>query len=228
MKICGIDPSINGTGIYKLELDQNLTIVSYDYLSFTNTKKFETDNVISYKKNQFRNEIDKYDFMLNKIKSFVSDCEYIGIEDYAFAATGNVFDIGEFVGLVKHSLYHSGKKIRCYEPTVIKKFATSKGNADKVRMGDCFADNYGQNDVCFFKNNPQNDKANLSFLPDNKSPKTDIIDAYFIVKLLHLEVRLRHGFDQLKNFDLNTISIFNTVSKSNPVNILARDFLVKE
>ena len=94
----------------------------------------------------------------------------IQIEDYSFGSTGRVFHIAENLGLLKYKL-----KIECgwdytlLAPSVIKKFATDKGNANKELMLGAFQEDTG---------------VNLELLLDSsvKSPITDIADAYFICK----------------------------------------------
>lgn len=225
--IVGIDPSINGTGCYKLTFSSNLSFKESDYLSFTTVKKNSNSKIISYNKDKdFRNYLDKDTFMVDTIVDFCKGATYIALEDYAFGANGNNFDIGQFVGLLKYRLYHEGHKLRLYPPTVVKKFATGKGLADKVLMDDSYSLKGGQS--TYFQNNTLIlDRIDLNFLNAYKSPKTDIIDAYFIAKLLELEVNLRKGILLLQHLDEDTISIFNHVSKTMQVNILAQDFLTK-
>jgi hypothetical protein len=97
-------------------------------------------------------------------------CPIIQIEDYSYGSTGRVFHIAENLGLLKYKL-----KIECgwdytlLAPSVIKKFATDKGNANKELMLGAFQEDTG---------------VNLGLLLDSsvKSPITDIADAYFICK----------------------------------------------
>lgn len=214
MIIAGIDPSINGTGLCKLYLDDDLEIDDMDYKGFSTVKKHASDNIIHFRKKDFCDNIEQYIFTVDHILDFCDDVDYVCIEDYAYAATGQTFNIGEFVGYVKIMMFEHGKKIRMLEPTVMKKFATLYGNADKTRMED----EYMKNDVLNIQKN----------LPEYKSPKIDIVDAYFLAKFLQLEMKLRYGLLEVKDLPLKHIEIFNKVTKSNPVNILARDFLEKE
>jgi hypothetical protein len=214
MIISGIDPSINGTGIYKMNLDdKTLEILDQQYLSFTQVKKNETPDVIYYKKKDFKNPIEQNIWMHNYIENFVQSSEYVAIEDYAYNAVGNVFQIGEFVGTLKENLYLKGTiGMRLYEPTVVKLFACNKGNSDKVSMCDQY-------------DKLEDGQMDLSHLPQYKTPKEDIVDAYYICKLLRLELQLRKGIVQLNNLDETKIKIFNRCTKPNPINILGRGFI---
>lgn len=107
-----------------------------------------------------------------------SDVRTVAIEDYAFSATGRVFHIGEHTGVLKYLLYKSGYAVKSIPPTVIKKFATGKGNADKPRMTQAFLDVY-----------PSAEAWRPVFFPRTtrhaspaKSPLSDLADAYWISK----------------------------------------------
>ena len=94
----------------------------------------------------------------------------IQIEDYSFGSTGRVFHIAENLGLLKYKL-----KIECgwdytlLAPSVIKKFATDKGNANKELMLGAFQEDTGVN-------------LEVLFDTKSKSPISDVADAYFICK----------------------------------------------
>jgi Holliday junction resolvasome RuvABC endonuclease subunit len=102
---------------------------------------------------------------LDIIQSYDTACVFL--EDYAFAATGRVFNIGENTGILKYRLLH--KNIPFYEipPTVIKKYASGKGNANKELMLANFITRTGIDiqDV-------------MDHTGDN--PISDIVDSYFV------------------------------------------------
>ncbi len=89
------------------------------------------------------------------------------LEDYAYAATGRVFNIGENTGILKYRLMH--KEIPFYEipPTVIKKFATGKGNAKKDMMLSNFITSTGV-DI----------REVMDYAGDN--PISDIVDSFYV------------------------------------------------
>ena len=215
MIVAGIDCSINGTGVYKFTLDSNMNVIDKDYLGFTKTIKEGKNNILCYKKIIFRNYLEKNSWMYDKIFNFIADAEYVAIEDYAFGAKGRVFDIAEFTGCLKLKIVDRGIPLRLYSIGTIKMYATTKGDADKVAMQTAFL--------------KEPNIPDLSFLPDasKKSPRQDIHDAYFITKLLTLELSLRNGTKLMNQLPADEIKIFNKVSKSSPINILAQDFLTK-
>lgn len=106
------------------------------------------------------------------------DIRTVTIEDYAYSATGRVFHIGEHTGILKYLLYSAGYTVIPVPPTVVKKFATGKGNADKVRMTRAFLDVYPAAEhwrSTFFPRTP------ASVTPA-KSPLADLADAYWIAR----------------------------------------------
>lgn len=221
--IVGIDPSMNGTGVVILETDETYKkITDTKYLGFTQVKKMESQNIIFSRQKDFSFRENK---MIRDVKAIIdfidSNVEkedtYIALEDYAYGATGNTFNIGEFVGLLKIKLIESGYKLRLYEPSVIKKFATGKGNADKVSMGDAYINSTSSHKL--------NIKENLE---DYESPKADIVDAFWIASLNLLERQVRIGTELLSNLTEKQIEIFNAVSNKKKINILTQEYLTKE
>ena len=94
------------------------------------------------------------------------------IEDYAFAATGRVFHIAENMAILKDTLRKWGISYEMIPPTVIKKYATGKGNANKEKMYEAFTQETHRDLMLEF-----NTKLN--------NPITDIVDSYYIAKYGH-------------------------------------------
>ena len=67
MKICGLDLSMNGSGLVSFELDANLDIISTDYLGFIQVKKHASKNIIHYRKKDFDHRYHISDMMTEKI-----------------------------------------------------------------------------------------------------------------------------------------------------------------
>lgn len=221
MVIAGLDLSISSSGVVKFYLDdKTLQIIDVKYLGFTSVKKNESSNIIHYKTNDFKTQYDKFNFMNNKIQDFIEDCEYLAIENYAFGATGQIFSLAEFEGNVKINAYNNLKKLRIYDITSIKKYATGSGISDKISMYNSFV-----TEQCI--------KPILnSFGPVNKSSGiatySDIIDAFWIARFLQTELMLRHGIILLKDLSKDRIELFNRVTKSAPENLLSTNFIQKQ
>ena len=100
-----------------------------------------------------------------------SRTELVGIEDYSMGSKGKVFNIAENCGLLKFSLFDKGLLFDTVAPTVVKKFATGKGNAVKEKMVEQFQADTGLD-------------LKKMLQPTRKlgSPTTDLVDAYYICK----------------------------------------------
>lgn len=96
----------------------------------------------------------------------------VWIEDYAFAAKGKVFHIGENTGLLKHKLWMKGIPYHVVAPAAVKKFATGKGTADKLEMYSTFVSEI-DHDIMVESGSKQATPG---------SPFADLADAYFIAK----------------------------------------------
>jgi len=219
MFICGIDYSVSSPAVVKAELNDNMDIIDISYLSFNSTLKMckLDSNIIYNKKDKFNNDFDRYMYLRDTVISFIygtNPPDYIAIEGYAMHGVGKLLNIAEATMLVKEEIYNRYTPLRIYTPSAIKKFATGNGSAGKLLMFNSF--------------NDANEKLlSLDHLPDLKNPKEDIIDAYWIMRVLHTELQLRSGDILLKDLSKKQIEVFNAVSKSQPENLLVRDFLIK-
>lgn len=118
MIILGIDPSLTSTGICVMngetgEVGETMAIHS------THTGAERLVN--------FRQEIVNLISMRSNIHAF--------IEGYAFGANNQREALGELGGVLRLTLYDAGIPMVIIQPTMLKKFATGKGTADKVAMG---------------------------------------------------------------------------------------------
>jgi len=224
--VVGVDFSITSPGVVAFGVDDNWNVVKTDFMGMTEVKKTseEQPELIYYKKKDFKSEQERYNYISERIVSFVKGCItydtktiWVALEGYAMGAKGLIFNIAEATGVLKHKLWDLGYNIRIYEPTLIKKYATGVGNSDKVYMGDAF-----------LKVEDSTKPMINDGLREYESPKADIVDAYWIAILLKHELMLRHGVCTLRDItDVKKIEVFNATSKHNKENILCRDFIVK-
>ncbi len=108
------------------------------------------------------------EFFLQKIPT--NPVAKIFIEDYSYGSKGKVFNLAENAGLLKYKMWDVGYRFELVPPTVLKKFATGKGNADKEGMYEAFVSQTGVN-------------LQKIMFPDRKtlaSPVTDIVDSYWL------------------------------------------------
>ena len=126
-------------------------------------------------KDELNSGTERFAFLSNWILEILSrfdtiDC--IWIEGYSYGSTGSrIFEIGENTGILKYRLFEKGIPFRVVPPTVVKKFYTGSGKADKQLLEEAFIS-----------------ETNLdlrTFLNQTKkqfNPSSDIIDSYAICK----------------------------------------------
>jgi Holliday junction resolvasome RuvABC endonuclease subunit len=122
---------------------------------------------------EYTSQQERFDFIsnwaMNVITKYKPNAVYM--EDYSFGSTGRVFNIAENAGLLKYKMWISKQEFYTIPPTVIKKFATGKGNANKEAMENAFISETSV-DV----------KKQLGLTPSQWNPSSDIIDSYYICK----------------------------------------------
>ena len=189
MKI-GIDYSLSSPGVCVNTSEGEFDYEDCTFYFLTNTKKYDATfcrpfvtNVryIGTPHKPYTNEPERYsqiaDWVVDIIKSYGDATTgsnrikpTIQIEDYSFGSTGRVFHIAENLGLLKYKLkIECGWDYKLLPPSVIKKFATDKGNANKEMMLHAFE---------------KDTDTNLAqvFNTTSKTPVSDVADAYFICK----------------------------------------------
>jgi hypothetical protein len=189
MKI-GIDYSLSSPGICVNTSEGEFKYEDCTFYFLTNTKKYDATfcrpfvtNVryIGTSHKPYTSEPERYsqiaDWVVDIIKSYGDATTGVNgikptiqIEDYSYGSTGRVFHIAENLGLLKYKLkMECGWDYTLLPPSVIKKFATDKGNANKDLMLDAFEKDTGTNLAQVFDTT-------------SKSPISDVADAYFICK----------------------------------------------
>jgi hypothetical protein len=191
MKI-GIDYSLSSPGVCVNTSEGEFRYEDCSFYFLTGTKKYDNtfkDNDVRYVgtgHKLYTSEPERYnniaDWAIDIIKSHIKEYQIkeklfhwpgnptIQIEDYSYGSTGRVFHIAENLGLLKYKLkMECGWDYTLLPPSVIKKFATDKGNANKELMLESFEKDTGVN-------------LEVLFDTKSKSPISDVADAYFICK----------------------------------------------
>jgi len=124
----------------------------------------------------YENDEERHEKLASWAYRIVQGCDEVYLEGYAFAtaAQAGVRSIAENTGLLKHKMWKNKISFMSYPPTVIKKFATGKGNANKELMYEAFVGELLT---------PTDLKERLT--PKAKkviNPISDLVDAYFIAK----------------------------------------------
>ena len=185
MKIAGIDYSLTSPAIcvYKDENDRHFDFDGcvFHYLS-NNEKQRQLaarsglENIRTEPYPEWKSEEERHEKLATWAYNIVQGCEEVFLEGYAFAtsAQAGVRSIAENTGLLKHKMWKNKITFKTYPPTVIKKFATGKGNSNKEKMYEAFVGELLT---------PNDHKEQLT--PKSKkiiNPISDIVDSYFIVK----------------------------------------------
>ena len=112
------------------------------------------------------------------IKTLTSP-EPIMMEGYAFSATGMTYQIGENAGILKYELSNAGYQVYTVPPTVVKKFATGSGAAQKHKMTLAFLEAYPEAKTWVSTLFPRFVVGESS---PGRSPLADLADSYWIAK----------------------------------------------
>lgn len=173
-KIAGIDYSITCPAV---------CIDGEKYFAMPNGKKFErfylnkSIEILQNKgKNDVQSEVERYNHMANGICNFliVNNVDMVHIEDYSYGSVGKVFHIAENMGVLKYKLWEFGISYKVFAPSALKKFATGKGNADKMKMFDAYLSDTG---IDLRQTFITKSVKNLA------KPIDDLVDAYYLSKI---------------------------------------------
>lgn len=171
--IVGVDYSLSSPAVCVCTGDFEFKNCQIYYL--TNVKKYDGKFLkgqingqlhLPYTSEQQRHD-QISDWAINLIGSLNIN---IFIEGYSFGSKGLVFNLAENKGTLKHKLYKRDKHFEMIVPGVVKKIATGKGNADKIKMYEQFKTDTGLDLMKEFEQVKLN------------NPVTDIIDAYYVAK----------------------------------------------
>lgn len=179
--IAGIDYSVTSPAVCVHPLEQQWSFANCRFLAIPDNNKKSTDSRFDVERNlgSKADPTDRYAHNARVITTFLEkNCvTRVLIEDYAFAAKGRVFHIGENCGLLKYYLRDHAIDFSAVSPRQVKQFATQSGAATKDTMYDMFVEEAHYDLLTAFgsKNRPKK-------LP---SPVDDIVDAYYICKYFH-------------------------------------------
>ncbi len=169
--IVGIDYSLTSPAVCV----NNDGALNFYYL--TNKKKWigkQSDNIIGYEHKEWKDPIERFgyisDFVFNILATLGTP--KIFIEGYSYGSKGQgLFQIAENCGILKYRILEKGLTYEAVVPSVVKKGATGKGNADK----DMMLNEFIKQTKIDLKKIFDTDKAT--------NPLSDIADSYFIQKV---------------------------------------------
>jgi len=182
MRIAGIDYSLTSPAIcvWKSTDDRlfNFDDCALYYLEIPKRRGPTPHGILNIHANpypEWETEEERHELLSNWTMSIITGCE-VFIEGYAFATSGtsHVRSIAENTGLLKHKMYKVKQSFTSVPPTVIKKYATGKGNANKEGMYEAFVDELLTPTDLKERLTPKATKV--------KNPVSDLVDSYFICK----------------------------------------------
>lgn len=145
---------------------------------------------------------------------------HVGLEDYAFKAAMRSHQIGELGGIARLELWKSGTQFRLHDPTSVKMFGSLRGDADKNQMRVAVEERFG---ITF----DQYDAAKGNRKNPNTDTSGDLCDAFVIAKMVWVELQIRAGRLALVDLEEKERQVFLRVTKSNPINLLGREFICR-
>tara|TARA_Y100000389_G_scaffold55777_1_gene51676 strand:- start:513 stop:1091 length:579 start_codon:yes stop_codon:yes gene_type:complete len=184
--LAGIDYSLNSPAICISNGSMNFNDCNFHFL--TDKKKWQckiSKNIFGYAHKQWTDPIERF----NNLASWSHKClkengdinlydgksTKVFIEGYSYGSKGQaIFQIAENGGILKSFLRAKKIKYDIIVPSVVKKCATEKGNANKDLMYECFTNET---------------KTNLKEIFEVErigNPISDIVDSYYIMKCGYL------------------------------------------
>jgi Holliday junction resolvasome RuvABC endonuclease subunit len=171
--IIGIDYSLTSPAVC-VNIDGDAGLMFY-YL--TSKKKYigmMSEEIVGYEHKEWKDPIQRFkyisDFALDIISPLLNP--KIFIEGYSYGSKGQgLFQIAENCGILKYRLQEKYLPYETVVPSVVKKGATGKGNADKDMMYNAFV---AETNI---------DLKSIFETEKVGNPISDIADSYFIQKV---------------------------------------------
>lgn len=175
MRIVGVDYSLSCPCVCIYNPSKGpISFFNCDFYYLTNNKKYviKERNIVGQEMAvNFDSEQERYFLIAMWVKKLLYKNDKVFLEGYSLGSKGMIFNIAEHTGLLKHLLWTYNIKFDIVPPTVNKKFATGKGNANKEKMQETFIEEF-QFDLKDF----------LGMTEKQWNPSSDIIDAYYLTK----------------------------------------------
>ena len=183
-KIAGIDYSLTSPAVCVWEAEQYDGLFDFDTCDLYYLEHLQRPagrppagllNLHPEEYPEWETEEQRHDLLTDWTMSIIQGCE-VFIEGYAFATSGksHVRSVAENTGLLKYKMYKAKLSYTSIPPTVIKKYATGKGNANKELMYEAFSAELLTPTDLQERLRPNSKKLS--------NPVTDLVDAYFIAK----------------------------------------------
>ena len=135
----------------------------------------QSKDIIGYEHKEWTDPIQRFTYISDFVFDilFTTNNPKIFIEGYSFGSKGQgLFQIAENCGILKYRLLEKNYGYNTVVPSVVKKGATGKGNADKDMMYEAFV-----------KELPEYNLKKILDTEKTGNPLSDIVDSYFIKKV---------------------------------------------
>ena len=180
IKAIGIDYSLNSPALCIASGDMSFKNCKFHYLSSKKKYIGQFDNITGTEYPEWSDPIERF----TKISSWVhtslrgyGDMELfagktvVHLEGYSYGSKGQaIFQIAENCGILKYSLLNSKIEYNIIVPSIVKKFATDKVNANKELMYEHFC------------KDTKTDLMKTLDMQTLSNPVTDIVDSYYIAR----------------------------------------------
>jgi Holliday junction resolvasome RuvABC endonuclease subunit len=174
--IIGIDYSLTSPAIC---VTKDFIFENSQFYYLTNKKKYigpMSKNIFGFEHQEYNTPIHRFsqisDWAFDTIKETIHTPQKVFIEGYSFGSKGQaVFQIAENCGILKYRLQEMDIDYDTIVPSVVKKGATGKGNADKDLMYESFC------------KETNTDLKKVFDVEKIGNPVSDIVDSYYIAKV---------------------------------------------
>jgi hypothetical protein len=182
MLIAGIDYSLTSPSICVFNSEEAFCFKRCAFYFLSDVKKNQKlfmNNIKGEAFHDWNSDFSRYENISDWAMDYLTGCEQVAIEGYAFGAKGKVFHIAENTGVLKYRLHQTGIPVEVIPPSAVKKQASGKGNANKEEMYNAFLKETFVN----LQNVISPGKKDIG------NPVSDIVDSYFICKALYLKLK---------------------------------------
>ena len=180
IKAIGIDYSLNSPALCIASGDMSFKNCKFHYLSSKKKYIGQFDNITGTEYPEWSDPIERftkiYQWVHTSLRSYgdmdlFNGKKVVHLEGYSYGSKGQaIFQIAENCGILKYSLLNIKIEYNIIVPSIVKKFATDKGNANKELMYEHFCKDTKTDLMKTF------DMQTLS------NPITDIVDSYYIAR----------------------------------------------
>jgi hypothetical protein len=209
-KLIGVDYGYTcpGISIWEGNFIHPFLSGKFSHLSiFERTKKYKDGDGLFFKEiPPDLSSVARFFFLASTVIDFIRPTDmftFAALEDYSFNSMyGRTFTIGENTGILKGKLYESGILLKLYSPTLIKRFAKECNVKMAIEFSDGKLNKDGSPRIGAIGKNTMHEILCWKFgtrfetlwnLKKYQSPLSDIVDSYWILYLLWLDMKVHRN-----------------------------------